>query len=359
MQLLQKNILLIVDDVEMNRAILRSIFEDQYEIMEAENGAAALKIIEVHATHIAAVLLDLMMPVMNGHQLLEEMGRRGYLTLIPVVIITAENTVDSEKLAFDEGAAELIKKPFEPGITRRRVKNVIELYVRKNHQEEIIEAQAHRLRETNKSMVGALASIIETRSQETGQHVKRISKYVEALLKQVNDTYPTMALSEDEIALIASAASLHDIGKVAIPDAILNKPGRLTPEEFDVIKTHSERGAMMLDNLKDLADEDYLTCAHDICLSHHERWDGGGYPHGLRGDEIPLSAQAAGIADCFDALTNDRVYKKAIEPHEAIEMIVDGKCGAFAPYLLEALRAQEPLFTRLREKYADDTRTCA
>ncbi len=328
--MMKRDTILIVDDMEVNRAILHGVFETQYNLLEAENGEQALLLLEAYHGQIAALLLDLMMPVMNGYQVMEEMRERGEFTDVPVVVITAEDSVEHEVRAFDLGASDIVKKPFEPHVVKRRIQNIIELNLHRLNQEELIAEQAARLRESNAVMIDALSSIIEYRSVETGQHIQRIRMFAKVLLEDVSRCYAEYGLNERNIDMIASALSMHDIGKIAIPDSILNKPGRLTPEEFEIMKTHSVKGCEILAGLDRMSDQEYLQYAYNICRYHHERWDGSGYPDGLKGDSIPVCAQVVGIADCYDALTTDRVYRKALPAGQAVNMILNGECGAFS-----------------------------
>ncbi len=352
----KRDTLLLVDDVEVNRAILRGIFEREYNLLEAENGDQALVLIEQYHGRIAAILLDLVMPVRDGYQVLEALGRRGLLAELPVIVITAEDSAASEVRAFDLGASDIIMKPFEPHVVRRRVQNVVELNLHKLGQQERIEEQAAKLRESNAVMVDALSSIIEYRSVETGQHIQRIRMFTRVLLEEVARCHPEYGLDARKIDMISSASSMHDIGKIAIPDAILNKPGRLTDEEFEIMKTHSQRGCEMLANLDRMGDQEYLQYAYNICRYHHERWDGRGYPDGLKGDAIPVCAQVVGIADCYDALTTDRVYRGALPAEQAFNMILNGECGSFSPRLLECFKSVQGAFAQLSQEYADGTR---
>ncbi|MCI2049231.1 MAG: response regulator [Lachnospiraceae bacterium] len=347
-----RKVLLIVDDGEVNRASLNAIFEDNYECLDAENGSKALEILEKRGKEIKAVLLDLIIPVMDGYQTMEEMKKRDLLSKVPVIIITADNSTESELKAFDAGASDVIIKPFEPTIVMRRVENVLKLNETREEQEMLIQKQADKIRHTTSSIIEALASASETRSLETGTHVRRVGMYVKALLEYVMQHYPDYNLTDHRITVIANASSLHDIGKIGIPDAILNKPGRLTPEEFDVIKTHTVKGGQILASLTDSADTEYISSAYNIAMYHHERWTGRGYPEGRKGNDIPLEAQAVGVADCYDALTNDRVYKKAIPSDEAVRMILNGECGEFSPVMMEALSAVKGQFVELTSQYA-------
>lgn len=348
-----RDTILIVDDMEINRVILRGVFETEYNLLEAENGQQALVLLKQYHGRIAAMLLDLVMPVKDGFQVLREIGQNGMLAEFPVVVITAEDSVENEVQVFDMGASEIIMKPFEPHVVKRRVQNIIELNLHRLNQEELIEEQSAKLRESNSAMIDALSSIIEYRSAETGQHIRRIRTFTEVLLEDVASSYPEYGLGSSEIQMIVSASSMHDIGKIAIPDAILNKPGRLTKEEFETMKTHSVKGCEIFAGLDRMSDRKYLGYAYNICRYHHEHWDGRGYPDGLKGDSIPICAQVVGIADCYDALTTDRVYKKAVAPEQAFTMILNGECGIFSPKLLECLKNVKEVFAKYSKKYAD------
>lgn len=350
---MNSNTILIVDDMEVNRAILRAVFEREYNLLEAENGEQAVMLLKQYQNTIAAVLLDLVMPVKDGYKVLEEMQESHLLNKIPVIVVTAQETSESEVRAFDLGASDIIIKPFEPHVVSRRVQNTVELNRYKRHLEELVEEQSVNLRESKEALMDALSSVIEHRSIESGQHVLRIRMFTKLLLEDVMRSYPEYNLDERRVNLIASAAALHDIGKIAIPDAILNKPGPLTPEEFDTMKTHAVKGCEILASLDRMHDKEYLRYGYNICRFHHERWDGRGYPDGLSGDSIPICAQVVGIADAYDALTSDRVYKKAIAPKKACNMILNGECGSFAPELLESFKNVRAQFAVLSGKYAD------
>ncbi len=350
---MNRDTLLIVDDMETNRAILNNLFAQEYNLLEAENGAQALMMIRQYQDVLAAVLLDVVMPVKDGYEVMAEMSKTGLMASIPVIVITSEDSMENEVRAFDLGAADIIIKPFEPHVVRRRVQNAVELNLHKMHLEELVEEQSVKLRRSRDVILDTLSSIIEHRSVETGQHVLRIRMFTKVLLENVMRCCPEYELSERSIGVIAEAAALHDIGKISIPDTILNKPGRLTAEEFEVMKTHTVKGCEILSGLDRMGDEDYLQYAYNICRYHHERWDGSGYPDGLSGDNTPICAQAVGIADAFDALTTDRVYKKAIPADRALTMILNGECGAFSPRLLECLKNVRPDFFDLARNYAD------
>ena len=349
----QRDTILIVDDMEINRVILDGLFQEEYHLLEAENGEQALLLLRQYHENIAIMLLDVVMPVMDGYKVLQEMGANGLLDEVPVVVITADNSLEGELRAFDLGASDIIVKPFEPHVVKRRVHNIIELYLHKHNLEDMVEQQAQKLRESNDLLVDALSSVIEYRSLESGQHIKRIRLLTQVLLEEVCRNCPEYGLDKKKIEVIASASALHDIGKIAIEDKILNKPGRLTAEEFEIMKTHTLRGCQILEGLERMSDKGYLEYAYNICRYHHERWDGRGYPDGLYGDAIPICAQAVSIVDAYDALTSDRVYKKAIPHEQAFNMILNGECGCFSSRLLDCFKNVEPQLADLCKRYRD------
>lgn len=355
---MNRNTLLIVDDVEINRAILRNLFDKDYNVLEAENGEQALLLLNQYKNTIVALLLDIIMPVKNGYEVMTDMSRAGLIKHIPVIIITSEDSLENEIRVFDLGASDIIVKPFEPHVVKRRVRNAVELNLHREHLEELVERQAVKLRESQDVLMDALSSVVEHRNVESGQHILRIRMFTKILLENIMHSYPEYALNEHTIDIISSASALHDIGKISIPDAILNKPGPLTGEEFAIMKTHSEKGCEILARLDRMNDKEYLQYAYRICRYHHERWDGKGYPDGLKGDSIPICAQAVGIADAYDALTTDRVYKKALSPETAYTMILNGECGAFSPNLLECFKSCRRQFAELTYSYADGHPPC-
>lgn len=329
--MMKRETILIADDAEINRAILRGLFEGEYNLLEAENGEQALMLLRQYRESVAAVLLDLVMPVKDGYAVLEEMRQAGLLFHIPVVVITAEDSTDNRVKVFELGVSDIIPKPFEPEVVKSRVRNIIELSRYRRKLEALVEEQSLRVRESNIAVIDMLSSVIEYRSLESGQHIRRIRMFTKILLEDVAGNYKEYDLDARKIRLITESSSMHDIGKIAIPDSILNKPGRLTPEEFEIMKTHTVKGCEILSGLDRLQDREYLHYAYQICRYHHERWDGGGYPDGLKGNNIPLCAQVVAIADCYDALTTDRVYKKAIPPAHAFSMILNGSVAPLRP----------------------------
>lgn len=334
--------LLVVDDVEINRELLKDIFEGDYEIVEAGDGLEALEIIKDKSDEIAGVLLDIFMPNMNGTDLLEIMKNEGYLQKIPVLMITSEESADKEKACFDIGATDFIRKPFVSILVKTRVNNAVNLYTYKNNLEEKVAEQTEKLVKVNRNIVDILGNLVETRNLESGEHVLRVKNYTKELAYAMRKLYPEKGLTDHLIDVIFDAAALHDIGKIAISDNILLKPGRLTPEEFDIMKTHTTRGSEFIENVENVWDEEYGKISYEIARYHHERYDGRGYPEGLKGDEIPLSAQLVSVADVYDALIHVRCYKEAIPKDKAIEMILNGECGKFSPELMECLKEAYP-----------------
>ncbi len=330
-----KNKILIVDDMEINRVILAEVFKDDYEILEAEDGYQAINILDSNKD-IAAVLLDLIMPGMDGLEVLRSMNDSGIIVHTPVFIITASNSEETLMHAFNLGAVDVISKPFMSSFLKCRIENVVELYRHRNDLEQIVNEQVERLSKMNISMVETLATLIEFRDCESGEHVKRICGLTRVLMTKVSDMYPEYRLSKSEIDKIVTSSVLHDVGKISIPDGILNKPGRLTKEEFEIMKQHTVKGCEILSNIPNMMDNDTYNYSYDICRHHHERYDGKGYPDGLVGDEISIWAQVVSVADVYDALTSPRVYKKAIDHETAVKMIHNGDCGIFNPKVLKA-----------------------
>ena len=333
---MERQTILIVDDAEMNRMMLCDMLGDQYDYVEAADGREALRILEKNVA-IDLVMLDINMPEMNGFEVLEEMNRYHWIQEIPVIMITAEESVESMEHAYSLGVTDYIPRPFNLYIVRRRVENTLNLYVNQKRLMRLVSDQIAEKEENNTLMVSILSNVVEFRNHESGDHIRNIRRITELLLHQLVQKTKAYHLTEEDIALIKTASSLHDIGKITIPEEILNKPGKLTKEEFEIMKTHSAAGAHILEQMQYGQDKPLYRYALEICRWHHERWDGHGYPDGLIGEEIPISAQIVAIADVYDALTSDRCYKKAYDHTTAINMILNGECGAFNPLLLECL----------------------
>ena len=338
---MERQTILIVDDAEMNRMMLSDMLGDQYDYVEAADGREALRILEKNVS-IDLILLDINMPEMNGFEVLEEMNRYHWIEEVPVIMITAEESVESMEHAYSLGVTDYIPRPFNVYIVRRRVENTLNLYVNQKRLMRLVSDQIAEKEENNTLMVSILSNVVEIRNHESGDHIRNIRRITELLLHQLVQKTKAYHLSEEDIALIKTASSLHDIGKITIPEEILNKPGKLTKEEFEIMKTHSAAGAQILEQMKYGQDKPLYRYALEICRWHHERWDGHGYPDGLMGEEIPISAQIVAIADVYDALTSERCYKKAYDHTTAINMILNGECGAFNPLLLECLTETAP-----------------
>ena len=349
-----RNTILIVDDMTSNRIFLKTVLGDEYSYLEAENGKAALELMQKHHGKIAAVLLDVVMPVMDGIQTLEALKGSPYLKEFPLLVITSDSGKKSELRVLDLGASDVIIKPYDPSIVKRRVALMIELFAGRRALEAKVDDLYTMLNSVNSSIVNTLATVTEFRSMESGQHVIRIRKFAKILLRAMAELYPDYGLTEDKINMIASASVLHDVGKVQIPDHILNKPGRLTKEEFEIMKTHTSAGAEILRTMTDVLDEEYMHYAYNICRYHHERWDGKGYPDGLQQHTIPICAQVVAICDVYDALTTPRVYKEAFSHAQAVRMIIDGECGQFNPEIIRAFGVVLDKFRTCAKEYADN-----
>ncbi|MDE7269542.1 MAG: response regulator [Acetatifactor sp.] len=354
---------LIVDDIRMNRQMLFEILQDEYEVLQAENGKQALQILEEHNEDIVVVLLDLVMPELDGYGVLTQMRERKWQERIPVLVISSEEQVEAEEKCFRYGVSDFIKKPYYKQSVKNRVRNIVELFQYKNRleekvqqqtsmlswQNELLRQQTEKLRKNNMEIIDVLGTVVESRNLESGQHIKRIRGFSSILANMLMEAYPEYGLTGKKVEMISAASALHDVGKIAIPDAILLKPGRLTAEEYEYMKSHSVRGCELVENIKDIWEEDYAKLSYDICRYHHERYDGKGYPDGLVGEDIPIAAQIVSVADVYDALVSKRVYKDAYGKEQAFQMIVNGECGAFSPKILKCFRMVRKSFEQLAD----------
>ena len=342
---------LVVDDVEANVMILEEILKDDYNIVTASNGKEALEKLREADTLPKIILLDVNMPQMDGRELFEIIKADKNLKRIPVIFITIEN--DSETELLEAGAVDFINKPFQPQIVKLRVRNQIQL---KNYSDNLEGMVAEKTAEATKTLENALqglANVIEHRDLESGEHVKRTQLFVKALTDYLIDSNSVYAeelvwLKPD---IIMRSMALHDVGKIAIPDKILLKPGKLDPDEYEVMKTHTTRGMEIIHELGDVNTSIYLKHCEDICYGHHERWDGNGYPRKLRAEEIPLPARLAALADVYDALVCARVYKSAMPYDEAMKIIVDGRGTQFDPIITDAVVEIQDRFKEISQKY--------
>ena len=354
--------ILVVDDNEINRGILGEIFKDKYEILEAGDGKEAISMIEAHEDELAAILLDIVMPEMDGYAVLEAMQRKDNLNdSIPVLMITADTSTEAERTSYQKGAADVIHKPFDPVIVDKRVSRTVELFDSKNNLEIQVDDQTRvlkkqflylkkqeeRLKNSNERVIDTIATRVEFRSMESSYHLKRIKGFVRILALTAMNNYPELGLNPHLIDVITQASAMHDIGKISVPDSVLLKPGRLTNEEFEVMKSHTTRGSEVIEMIKDVQDKEYYDVCLDICRHHHERYDGGGYPDGLKGEENSIAAQLTALADVYDALVCDRVYKSAYPVDKAYEMIKNGECGVFSPKILACFEFARPDMEKL------------
>ncbi len=352
-----KDTLLVVDDMEINRDILENIFSDSYKIIKAENGIEAIAMLNKHKDNICAVLLDIVMPEMDGFGVLDFMHKNGIDKVIPTVLITGDTSNESKQKGYSMGVSDVIEKPFDSQIVNTRINNIVELYKHKNGLEQLVDEQtakikhqADKIRTTNKKLWDTLGAIVEFRNHESGMHIYRVREFTRVLLEAVAANYPEYGLTDELIDAMAFASVMHDVGKINISDTILLKPGRLTDEEFEIMKTHTTKGSEIIDAVCDTDDELYFKFGRQIARSHHERYDGRGYPDGLSGDDIPLAAQIVAIADVYDALVSRRVYKPPFTPAEAFRMITNGECGQFNPKILDSLKIARPKFEELAKK---------
>ena len=357
------NRILVVDDLELNRELLQEMLEKEYDVMLAENGKQAIELIERSHEQLSVVLLDLIMPEVDGFTVLKWMREKDLIGRIPVMVISGETSSEAEKKCFDYGVSDFIQKPFNEAIVIRRVQNIVNLFTYQNQLEEkvekqtevlrkqnhILQLQAEKLKENNIRIIDILGNVVESRNLESGEHIKRVKGFARILGYQLMKDYPEYGLTNERVEMIAEASALHDVGKIAIPDNILLKPGRLTEEEFELMKSHTTRGCDILNNIEGIWEDDYRLTSYEICRHHHERYDGRGYPDRLAGEDIPLSAQIVSIGDCYDALVSERVYKSAFTKEEAFHMIIHGECGVFSPKLLASFRNAKKQFEYLAE----------
>lgn len=340
--------ILIVDDMEVNREILAEILHKDYDLIQAKDGIEAVEQVKKNTNDLSLILLDIMMPGMDGYEVLETLRANGYTNKIPVIIITASGGSENEVRGLETGAADFITKPFFPKSVLCRVEAQIELRKHRLHLEKLVNANVQKVIAVRDATVDFLASVIEHRHVESGQHVKRTRLMAEVLLKKIVESKKMDSeIFADNSPSIAKAVALHDVGKIGIPDNILLKPGPLTKEEFEIIKTHPVIGARIVKDMSGIEDPDYLRACHNICLYHHERWDGKGYPEGRAGKDIPFAARLMAVIDVYDALTSPRVYKPAMTHKEALDLIVKGAGTQFDPVIVEIFAANAAEFEKI------------
>lgn len=365
---MKRDTILIFEDNSIDRAILVELFRSEYKILEAENGKEGLDLLKNNLPSIAIVLLDNIMPVMDGFAVLEYLKEKNILTKIPFIMITGESSAEMERKGYEYGIISYVKKPYHPEVVKQVVQNAVgwfkykmqlELMVKKQNinmqkQNSVLRQQTKKLNHVNEILIDSLSNIVEFRNMESKQHIKRIREYSLCLGKSVMKLYPEYELTPEKLIQIGWASSLHDIGKIAIPDTIILKPAKLTPDEFELIKSHTTKGAEIIQHRVRLNDRAIYDYAYDIARHHHEKYDGKGYPDGLKGDEISIAAQIVSLVDVYDALTSKRVYKMAYESDKAYQMILNGHSGNFSPKLLKAFAEVKPSFEHLLAMYPDE-----
>lgn len=334
---------LIVDDSFINREMLSDMVNKYYPTDFAEDGEEAVKKIRENRNSYSLVLLDLNMPGLDGFGVLDWLNKEGIIGNLPVIVISSETAISLVENAYDKGADDYITRPFNERIVLRRIQNILALYSKKKNLENVLVDMFFTKEKDNQYMIDILANLIEFRNGETAEHIINVRKITSILLHALREEAPQYELNSEEVTLIVNGASLHDIGKISVPLSVLNKPGRFTSEEYEVMKKHSEAGARVLAESQGYETSNQIRVAHDICRWHHERFDGSGYPDGLSGDQIPIGAQVVALADVYDALTHERCYKASFTHEEAVRMILGGECGAFNPLLLQVLRNVAPL----------------
>ena len=348
----RKPLILVVDDSEYNRELLQEILSDDFSIIQAENGIRALEIIEKQRKEISCVLLDISMEGMDGFEVLEKLNNRRWIKTLPVIIISAENSTEFLRKGYTLGASDYIFRPFDSLVVKKRVQNTVKLYA---NQKKLAKMVIDKINENNRMsdmMISILGHTVEFRNKESNLHISNVSNLTKIFLEELNASDSEYYFNKDEMMLITRAAALHDLGKVSIPDEVLNKPGKFTDEEFAMMKKHTIIGAQMLEAEPAYKNEPLVKKAYNICRWHHERFDGRGYPDKLSGNDIPIEAQIVSIADVYDALTSERCYKKAFSHEQAIEMINNNECGVFNPVLIECLNnIASTLPTRMKEEY--------
>lgn len=365
---MKRDTIIIFEDNAIDRSILVELFRSEYKILEAENGKVGIELLKNNLASVAIVLLDNVMPVMDGFAVLEYLKERNIVNKIPFIMITGDSSPQLEKRGYEYGIVSYVKKPYQPEVVRQVVQNAIgwfqykmqlELMVKKQNiniqkQNSVLRQQTKKLNHVNEILIDSLSNIVEFRNMESRQHIKRIREYALCLGKSIMKLYPEYELTPEKLVQIGWASSMHDIGKIAIPDSIILKPAKLTQDEFELIKSHTTKGAEIIQQRVRLNDRAIFDYAYDIARHHHEKYDGNGYPDGLKGDEISIAAQIVSLVDVYDALTSKRVYKRAYEPDKAFQMILNGHSGVFSPKLLKAFTEVKPRFESLMEMYQDE-----
>lgn len=365
---MKRDTILIFEDNPIDRAILVELFQSEYKILEASNGKEGLALLNSHFSSIAIVLLDNLMPVMGGFAVLEHLKEKNIPNKIPFIMITGEDSPEMERKGYEYGIISYLKKPYQAEVVKQVVYNAVgwfqyktqqEMMVKKQNiniqkQNSVLRQQAKKLNQVNEILIDSLSNIVEFRNMEPKQHIKRIREYSLCLGNSVMRLYPEYELTDEKLIQIGWASALHDIGKIVIPDSIILKPGKLTPDEFELIKSHTTKGAEIIQHRIQLNDRVIYEYAYDIARHHHEKYDGKGYPDGLKGDEISIAAQIVSLVDVYDALTSKRVYKVSYESDKAYQMIINGHSGMFSPKLLKAFTEVKAELEHLLAMYRDE-----
>lgn len=357
----EKSTIIVADDAKINRSILVNALKDDYNIIEVEDGEQTLKAIVENYKKIGVVLLDVNMPRINGFQVMNALNRKNALKYVPIILITEDKSLETMRKGYEYGAVELITKPFDIQAVKSCIVNIIKIYSEKNKLEavtirqnrELLE-QTEKLRKLNEQVMDMLGTLVEFRGAEGSNHIKRVKELTKILCESILSNFPEYQLSKADVNYIASASCLHDVGKMLIPDHILLKPAKLTPDEYEIVKSHTTKGCEILQAIEEYQENIYFKYSYDICRYHHERYDGNGYPEGLFGDNIPISAQIVSIVEAFDALMTTSVYKDRYNFDKAYQMIVDGECGVFSPKIMQCFQLCKENFRLVERKYTDD-----
>lgn len=333
-----KPLVLVVDDSDMNRFLLSQILLDDYNVIEACDGVEATQIIQDHFKELSIVLLDIVMPRMDGFGVLEFMNANDLIQDLPVIMISSMDEDSAIRRCYELGISDYVRRPFSADVVGKRVYNIVRLYQRQRNLQREIREQVEEREKNSRVVTSIISHVVENRNGESGPHVIHVEQITEIILNRLTELTDMYKLSKEDKKQISLASALHDIGKIGIDEKILNKPGKLTEEEYEIMKTHTTIGAIMIHQVKMEEDDTLIQFAYEICRWHHEKWDGRGYPDGLKRNYIPISAQVVSIADVYDALVSERVYKKAYSHEKAIEMIINGECGEFNPLLIQCLK---------------------
>ncbi|MDE6952094.1 MAG: HD domain-containing protein [Lachnospiraceae bacterium] len=363
-----RDTILILEDDEQSRKRLEEILRGKYKIQAVTNEREGVEILRKQTAILAAVLVNIMIPARDGFKVMEWLSEKKFLSRIPFIMLTTDMTVELEKKGYECGAVGSVKKPFYPEVVKQLVENMIGVFQYKQQLEVMVKNQTEKLQKQNamlkvmaekqrhakEVLITSLSNIVEFRNLESEQHIKRVRELTMCLGTSVMKLYPEYKLTEEKLDTIALAASLHDIGKIVIPDNIILKAGKLTEDEYEVIKSHTTKGAEIIEKVIHLENKEFCDYAYDIARHHHEKYDGNGYPDGLKGEEISIAAQIVSLVDAYDALTSKRIYKAAYSTDKAYQMIITGQSGVFSSKLLKAFTEAKGDFVIIVKKYCDD-----